>query len=72
MWTINKEIIMIKGNYPPVVLVKAWLLIITSDRPQLQQCDQRAQFGIKKFFGSVTLAELYIEYVDENIEVILI
>ncbi|MCJ8320577.1 MAG: hypothetical protein MJK12_13145 [Colwellia sp.] len=63
---------MVKGNYPPVVLVKAWVLVATSDRPQLQQCDHRAQMGIKQFFGSVTLAELYIEQVEMNTEVVLI
>lgn len=63
---------MVKEIYPPVALVKVWVLVATSDRPQLQQCDQRAQTGIKRFFGSVTLAELYIEQVEMNTEIILI
>mgnify|MGYP000684039276 FL=1 len=63
---------MINGRYPPAVLVRTWILIVTSDRPQLQQGDQRAQQGIKKYFGSVTLAELYVEQIEMDTEIILI
>ncbi len=63
---------MIAGKYPPVVLVKTWILIATSDREQLQQGDHRAQLGINQFFGSITLAELYIEQMEDGIEIILV
>lgn len=62
----------IKGSYPPTVLVKAWILIATSDRPQLKQGDYRAQMSINKYFGSITFAELYIEQVENKTEIILI
>lgn len=59
-------------SYPPVPLVKAWVLVVTSDRPQLQQGHQRASDSINKYFGSVTLAELYIEQIENDTEIILI
>tara|TARA_R110002012_G_scaffold322063_1_gene554415 strand:+ start:3165 stop:3356 length:192 start_codon:yes stop_codon:yes gene_type:complete len=51
---------MIKG-YPPVVLVQTWLSILSDNNPKLDQGKHRVDQAIINIFGSVEIAEIYIE-----------
>jgi len=54
-------------------LVKTWLFMIQSDDPKLAIQKFYAHRKIKQLFGSINMAEIYIEQVeDKEIEVIII
>lgn len=61
-----------KTYYPPVALVKTWLVISTSRYIALQEEKLRAYNSIHKFFGSITIAELYVEQLEKSVEIIFI
>jgi len=51
---------------PPVSLVKTWVFIKTSNHSNLGYAKRNAQQGIKKYFGSIELAEYYIDQCDSG------
>jgi len=57
-------------GFPPLVLVDTWLYIIYCKGENIAQRKFELRRKIKKHFGSIELAQLYIEqFKDEEIEV---
>ncbi|NQZ82748.1 MAG: hypothetical protein HRT52_17200 [Colwellia sp.] len=57
----------------PGSLVKTWLFMIQSDDPKLVTQKFYAYQKIKQLFGSINMAEIYLEqYEDDEIEVMVI
>jgi len=57
----------------PGSLVKTWLFMIQSDDPKLATQKFYAYQKIKQLFGSINMAEIYLEqYEDDEIEVMVI
>jgi len=57
----------------PTSLVKTWLFLIQSNDPKLTTQKFYAYQKIKQLFGSINMAEIYLEqYDDEEIEVMII
>jgi len=57
----------------PAALVKTWLFLIKSKDPQLSKQKFYAFQKVRKLFGNVYVAELYIEQdKDHDIEVVII
>jgi len=54
-------------------LIKTWLFLLRCDDPQLSESRYNAQIERIKLFGSVALAELYLEQKqDQYVEVVLL
>jgi hypothetical protein len=57
----------------PSSLVKTWLFMVQSDDPKLATQKFYAYQKIKQLFGSINMAEIYLEQnEDEEIEVMII
>jgi hypothetical protein len=56
---------MMKG-FPPPKLVETWLLLANSNEPEQQEIKRHNNHKIHRYFGSMELAELYIEQSIEN------
>ena len=60
---------MMKG-FPPPVLVDTWLHIINSKENNIAHQEFELRRKIKEYFGSIELAQLYVEpFKDEEIKV---
>ncbi len=46
---------------PPVALIEAWLFILQSNDPELVSDKRRAYRAIRDVFGSLELAESYVD-----------
>lgn len=59
------------NNYqPPVALVQVWIYTLNTAHPKLERSREKALMSIKRFFGSTSVAELYIEQAkDKEIEI---
>jgi len=57
----------------PPALIQTWLFLIQSDDPKLAYAKFDAHRAIKKQFGSIDLAYLYLEqHDDQQIEVMVV
>lgn len=57
----------------PAALVRTWLFLIKSKDPQLAKQKFRAYQKVRKLFGNLVVAELYLEQdKDNDIEVVII
>ena len=57
----------------PAALVKTWLFLVKSKDPQLAKQKFCAYQKIKKLFGNLQIAEIYIEQEnDHDIEIVLV
>jgi len=58
---------------PPPMLVKTWLYIIYTDEEDMDSQKFKLRKLIKELFGTIELAQLYIERIsDEDFEVYLV
>lgn len=58
------------NGFPPPVLVETWLNIATNNNPEFKLVQLLHHRKIKNTFGSMELAQLYIEKCkDEEIEI---
>ncbi len=46
---------------PPTALVETWILLETCEENISEASKQRAHTGIVQFFGSVEIAQIYID-----------
>lgn len=53
-------------NFPPHILVKTWLQVLKSKEIGLEQQKIKLNKIIEELFGSIELAELYVEQIAEN------
>ena len=57
----------------PISLLKTWLFMAKSQDPRLAKSKLLAFAQIKRHFGSLSLAQLYLEqFDDKSVEVIII
>jgi hypothetical protein len=49
------------NKYPPTVLVDTWLFVATSNHPDLHYKKAVVRRNIEKMFGSMAIAQMYIE-----------
>lgn len=57
-------------GFPPPVLVETWLHIIKSKAKNVARQQLESSRKINKYFGSIELAQLYVEQVkDDEIDV---
>lgn len=57
-------------EYPPVILVDTWLYLVKNQKPELDHTQFPLRKAIKYYFGTIELAELYVEQLKgEDIEV---
>jgi hypothetical protein len=60
-----------KYGHLPVALIEAWIFIETSDNEELKHSKYSAHTAIKNHFGSVEIAQIYVDECrsgDETIE----
>lgn len=58
------------NGYPPPTLVETWIYLACNHNPKLVHVKWPAYRAIKKYFGSIALAYLYVEGSrDKDIEV---
>ena len=58
------------NGFPPPILVETWLHLATNNNPNLVHAKLPHRKAIKKFFGSIELAQLYVEqHKEKDIEV---
>ena len=61
---------LIMNGFPPPILVETWLHLATNNNPELEHMKLPLRRAIKEFFGSMELAQLYVEeYKEKDIEV---
>ncbi|WP_159820617.1 hypothetical protein [Colwellia sp. 20A7] len=53
-------------GYPPVILIETWLNLATNRNPELHHIKLSIREAINNFFGSMELAELYLEQIQKN------
>ncbi len=51
---------------PPPILVETWINLINNRSPDLAHVKLPLRRAIKEFFGSMELAQLYVEQYKEN------
>lgn len=54
------------NGFPPSILVETWLHLATTKNPDLAHVKLPLRRAIKEFFGSMELAQLYVEQHREN------
>lgn len=60
-------------NHPSQSVIQTWIFLAKSTDPKLKQAKFLADKQLKKSFGSIELAQIYLEQIkDEQIEVVLI
>jgi hypothetical protein len=53
-------------EYPPVILVDTWLYLIQNKTPELEYMQFSLHRVIKSYFGTIELAQLYVEQLHQN------
>lgn len=57
-------------GFPPPILVETWIYLAINHNPDLAHVKLPLRRTIKEFFGSMELAQLYVdEYKEKDIEV---
>jgi len=58
------------NGFPPPILAETWIYLAINRNPDLVHVKLHYRRLIKKYFGSMDLAQLYVgEYMDKDIEV---
>jgi hypothetical protein len=57
-------------EYPPVILVDTWLYLVKNQKPEFDHIQFPLRQLIKYYFGTMELAELYVEQLkDDEIDI---
>ncbi len=57
-------------GFPPPILVETWIYLATNNNPDLAHVKLSLRRAIKDSFGSIELAQLYVEqYTEKDVEV---
>lgn len=54
------------NRFPPAILVETWIYLATNQDPDLAHVKLPLRRAIKDYFGSMELAQLYVEDFNEK------